>query len=68
MVGAQCVADDYKIVYVAIIGAVMLMALLEWFLWLAAFLYCIYKVFRKAEHWSINFLCVLIALAFTLLR
>lgn len=46
----------------------MLMACLEWFLWLAAFLYCLVKVFRKSEHWSINLLCVLVGTAFTLLR
>lgn len=44
------------------------MACLEWFLWLAAFLYCLVKVFRKSEHWSINLLCVLVGTAFTLLR
>lgn len=46
----------------------MLMALLEWFLWLAAFVYCLVKVFRKAEHWSINVLCIVVGAAFVLLR
>lgn len=32
------------IVYVAIVGTVMLAALLEWILWLLAFLYCLAKV------------------------
>lgn len=54
--------------YTAIVGVVMLMACLEWFLWLAAFTYCLFKVFRKAEHWSIRVLCVLVGLAFALLR
>lgn len=47
---------------------VMLMACLEWFLWLAAFLYCLVKVFQKSEHWSINMLCILVGTAFVLLR
>lgn len=46
----------------------MLMACLEWFLWLAAFVYCLVKVFRKAEHWSINVLCVIVGVTFGLLR
>lgn len=46
----------------------MLMALLEWFLWLSAFMYCIFKAFKKAEHWSINVLCVVVGLAFVLMR
>jgi len=57
-----------QIVYTSIVGVVMLMACLEWFLWLAAFMYCLYKVFRKAEHWSIRVLCFLVGLAFALLR
>lgn len=46
----------------------MVAAFLEWFLWLAAFLYCLWKVFIKAEHWTVNVLAVVIAVAFTLLR
>lgn len=46
----------------------MVMACLEWFLWLAAFLYCLIKVFQKSEHWSINVLCILLGTLFTLLR
>lgn len=49
-------------------GVVMIMALLEWFLWLAAFVYCLYKAFRKAEHWSINVLCVVVGIAFVAFR
>ncbi|KAF2479713.1 chitin synthase-domain-containing protein, partial [Neohortaea acidophila] len=37
------------IVYVGIVGTVMLAALLEWFLWLLAFLYCLVKVYQKAS-------------------
>lgn len=55
-------------VYTSIVGVVMLMACLEWFLWLAAFMYCLFKVFRKAEHWSIRILCILVGIAFALLR
>jgi chitin synthase len=46
----------------------MIMALLEWFLWLAAFVYCLYKAFRKAEHWSINVLCVVVGILFVAFR
>ena len=57
-----------QIVYTAIVGVVMLAALLEWFLWIAAFLYCLGKVFVKAEHWTVRVLAVLVGTAFTLLR
>ena len=57
-----------KIVYTSIVGVVLVMACLEWFLWLAAFVYCLIKVFRKAEHWSINVLCIVVGVAFVLLR
>ena len=43
----------------------MLAALLEWFLWLAAFLYCLVKVFQKAETASIRVLAVIMAILFT---
>ncbi|PFH55074.1 hypothetical protein XA68_10820 [Ophiocordyceps unilateralis] len=56
------------IVYTSVVGVLMLMACLEWFLWLAAFGYCLLKVFRKAEHWSIRLLCVGVGIAFALLR
>ncbi|XXG94364.1 hypothetical protein Hte_000618 [Hypoxylon texense] len=55
----------HEIVYTAIVGVVMLAALLEWFLWLAAFLYCLVKVFQKAEHWTIRLLAIIIAVLFT---
>ncbi|KAK4166012.1 family 2 putative glycosyltransferase [Cladorrhinum sp. PSN259] len=57
-----------EIVYTAIVGVVMLAALLEWFLWIAAFMYCLCKVFVKAEHWTIRLLAVLVGIAFLLLR
>lgn len=49
-------------------GFVLSAASLEWFLWLAAFLYCLVKVFIKAEHWTIRFLSVIMMIGFTLLR
>lgn len=49
-------------------GTVMLAAFLEWFLWLAAFLYCLIKVFVKAEHWSIRILAVVMMIGFSALR
>nr|KMM67908.1 class VI chitin synthase [Coccidioides posadasii RMSCC 3488] len=55
-------------IYVGIIGPVMCAALLEWFLWLAAFIYCLYKVFVKADHWSVKLLAVIMAVLFSALR
>ncbi|KAL2260619.1 hypothetical protein VTK26DRAFT_5322 [Humicola hyalothermophila] len=57
-----------EIVYTAIVGLVMIAAFLEWFLWIAAFLYCLWKVFVKAEHWTVRLLAVFVGVAFTLLR
>lgn len=49
-------------------GFVLSAAALEWFLWLAAFLYCLVKVFQKAEHWTIRLLAVIMIFGFTALR
>lgn len=46
----------------------MLAALLEWFLWVAAFLYCLVKVYQKAETLSIRILAIVMMFAFTALR
>ena len=46
----------------------MLAAFLEWFLWLAAFMYCLVKVFQKAETVSIKILSVIMMILFTALR
>jgi chitin synthase len=46
----------------------MLAALLEWFLWVAAFLYCLVKVYQKAETLSIKILAIVMMFAFTALR
>ncbi|EEQ88844.1 chitin synthase [Blastomyces dermatitidis ER-3] len=53
------------IVYVSVLGPFIVAAFLEWFLWLAAFLYCLGKVFVKADHWSIKVLAVIMMLMFT---
>ncbi|KAJ2904369.1 hypothetical protein MKZ38_008154 [Zalerion maritima] len=57
-----------ELAYTIIVGIVMLAALLEWFLWLAAFLYCLVKVYQKAEHWSVRILTVVMAVIFTAFR
>jgi hypothetical protein len=57
-----------QIIYTAIVGFVMLAAILEWFLWLAAFMYCLVKVFQKAEHWTVRILAILVGFVFCLLR
>jgi chitin synthase len=46
----------------------MIAALLEWFLWVAAFLYCLVKVYQKAETLSIKILAIVMMFAFTGLR
>ncbi|KAK3071795.1 hypothetical protein LTR53_008000 [Teratosphaeriaceae sp. CCFEE 6253] len=59
------------IVYVAILGTVMLAAVLEWLLWLLAFLYCLIKAFQKADRelrWSTRILAVLNMLFFVAMR
>ncbi|RAK98679.1 chitin synthase D [Aspergillus ibericus CBS 121593] len=56
------------VIYVSILGPLLLAALLEWFLFLAAFLYCLVKVYQKADHWSIRALAAIMAVLFTLLR
>jgi chitin synthase len=61
-------ASQQQIVYTAVVGTVMLAAFLEWFLWLAAFMYCLIKVYQKAEHWTVRVLAVVVAIFFALLR
>jgi len=56
------------IVYVSIVGTVMLAALLEWFLWVAAFMYCLVKVFQKADTISVRILALIMMVLFTGLR
>ncbi|KAI9657244.1 MAG: hypothetical protein M1831_004433 [Alyxoria varia] len=57
-----------EIVYVTIVGAAMLAALFEWLLWLLAFLYCLVKVYQKAEELATQILAVVMMVIFTLLR
>ena len=52
----------------SVVGPVMIAALLEWFLWLAAFCYCLWKVFRKAENWGTRILAVTLILFFVAVR
>lgn len=69
--GIPAISDPWPvkdIVYVAIVGTVMLAAFLEWFLWLAAFLYCLGKVYQKADNLSIKVLAVVMIILFTALR
>ncbi|PYH48462.1 chitin synthase D [Aspergillus saccharolyticus JOP 1030-1] len=56
------------IIYVSILGPLLIAALLEWILFLAAFIYCLVKVYRKADHWSIRVLAIVMIVLFTLLR
>jgi chitin synthase len=46
----------------------MLAALLEWFLWLAAFCYCLAKAYKKSQHWSEKILAVAMVISFVALR
>jgi hypothetical protein len=57
-----------QIVYVSVIGPVMIAAFLEWFLWLAAFCYCLWKVFCKAENWCTRALAIGMILFFVAFR
>lgn len=59
------------IVYVSVVGLVMLAALLEWVLWLMAFLYCLANAYRKADDeakWSTRILAVLNMIVFVAMR
>lgn len=46
----------------------MVAAFLEWFLFLAAFLYCLCKVYTKADTYSVKILAVVMMILFTALR
>ena len=46
----------------------MLAAVFEWVLWIAAFAYCLVKVYHKADHWSIKVMVVVMLFLFSLLR
>ena len=57
-----------QIIYLCIVGPLMLAAVFEWILWLCAFLYCLVKVYRKADHWSIKVLAVVMIFLFSATR
>lgn len=65
---APAILTSLQIVYLSIVGPLMLAAVLEWILWLAAFLYCLVKVYQKADHWRIRVLAVTMIVLFTLFR
>ncbi|PLN75086.1 chitin synthase D [Aspergillus taichungensis] len=46
----------------------LLAAFLEWFLFLAAFMYCFVKAYQKADRWSIKALAVILIIIFSMLR
>jgi hypothetical protein len=46
----------------------MIAAFLEWFLWLVAFCYCLWKVYRKAENCRTRILAIAIGLFFVAFR
>ncbi|KAI5286796.1 hypothetical protein KEM52_001865, partial [Ascosphaera acerosa] len=62
------IRDDYwpvaDVVYIAILGPIAIGAFLEWFLWLAAFLYCLGKVYSKSPHWSAKALALVMMVLF----
>jgi chitin synthase len=69
LLGFRCHPDHpQKIIYLSIAGPLMLAALFEWFLWLGAFLYCLVKVWMKADHWSVRVLAVVMIILFTVIR
>lgn len=57
-----------QIIYMLIVGPVMLAALLEWFLWLAAFCYCLAKAYSKSQRWSERVLAILMIILFVAMR
>lgn len=72
-----CKSDSYahnygliflQIIYVSILGPLMVAAFFEWILWLVAFLYCLVKVFQKADHWSVRVLAAIMMVLFSALR
>lgn len=57
-----------QIIYVSIVAPVLCAAAFEWFLWLAAFCYCLVKAYRKSQHWSEKILAVLMIIFFVAFR
>ncbi|KAL2796750.1 chitin synthase-domain-containing protein [Aspergillus keveii] len=56
------------IIFVATISPFMLAAFIEWALFIAAFIYCLAKVYQKADHWSIKTLAIAMMIIFSILR
>lgn len=56
------------IVYTGIIGFLMILVIIEWTLWIVAFIYSLIKAYQKADRTSAKVLAVLVALTFTVLR
>ena len=52
----------------SIVGSIMLAALLEWILWLCAFLLCLAKVVQKADNFSVRVLAVANMIFFVAMR
>ncbi|KJZ74881.1 hypothetical protein HIM_05790 [Hirsutella minnesotensis 3608] len=60
--------DSKDIVYMSLAGVIIAMALVEWVLWLAAFLYCLIRAFLQANKWSVRLLSAVVGILFILLR
>ena len=58
----------FQIAYMSIAMPLLLAAFLEWFLFLAAFLYCFVKAYQKADRWSIKALAVVLIIIFSMIR
>ncbi|KAL4790046.1 chitin synthase-domain-containing protein [Aspergillus venezuelensis] len=56
------------IIFIATISPFMIAAFIEWILFLAAFIYCLIKVYQKADHWTIRCLAVSMIIIFSTLR
>ncbi|KAF2837358.1 glycosyltransferase family 2 protein [Patellaria atrata CBS 101060] len=56
------------IIYVGVMSPVMLLATLEWVLWILSLNYCFFRVFQKAESTGVKVLACLMSLLFTIIR
>ncbi|KAL2865344.1 chitin synthase D [Aspergillus lucknowensis] len=64
--GSQWPARD--IIFMATMTPFMVAACIEWALFIAAFMYCLAKVYQKADHWSIKCLAIAVMILFLVLR
>ena len=53
---------------ISILGPLVAAALLESFLWVAAFGYCFAKAYKKADQWSQKLMAGFMTVAFTIIR